>query len=130
MKILCLSSGGILAIHEIVIELSGGADGIREPELLESTAIKPQSRYAGRELYPDIYLKAAVLFEALINYHVFIDGNKRTAFASMARFLFINNLELCLSEKEIVNYCIKVATNSPDLADIAIWIKTHSAKIS
>lgn len=121
----------LVAINQTVIRLSGGSHGLREPGMLESIALKPQTEFSGQELYPDIFLKAAVIYEALVNYRVFIDGNKRSgfaSFASMVRFLGLNGYDLIISDKEIVNYTVYVATNNPDLADIAIWIKTHSQK--
>jgi death-on-curing protein len=123
-----LSAKELLLINRIVTELSGGSHGLREPRLLESIAIKPQVRLSGADLYPDVFLKAAVLFESIANYHVFIDGNKRTGFATMARFLHINGYSLAVTENEIVSYTLSVATAKPDLADIATWLKSHARK--
>lgn len=119
----------IQAINEIVVEESGGSIGVREPGLLESIAAKPQASYGGSELYGDIYLKAAVLYEAIVNYHVFIDGNKRTGFATMARFMAINGYEMTVSDQEIEDYTVFIATHDPNLADISAWIKQHSRKL-
>lgn len=119
----------IAAINKVVIEESGGSVGLREAGLLESLVIKPQATLYEQELYPDAFLKAAVLYEALVNYHVFIDGNKRTGAAAMARFLDLNGYEILLTDKEIENYTVSVATKKPDLADIATWIKKHTKKI-
>lgn len=123
-----LSVEELIIINQVVTEASGGMHGLREPGLLDSLTLKPQAQFSGADLYPDIYLKAAVLFDALINYHVFVDGNKRTAFATLARFLHINELQLVVSEKEIVTYTVFVATDNPDLAEIATWIKSHSKR--
>lgn len=124
-----LGADEIAAINEVVIEESGGSLGIREPGLLDSIANKPLGGFGNHELYSGIFLKAAVLYEAVVNYHVFVDGNKRTGFASMARFLAINGYKLALTDQEIENYTITIATAKTDLADIAAWIKTHSKKI-
>lgn len=124
-----LSGDELLAINQVVIEESGGSHGLREPGLLDSISIKPQTRFSGADLYPDPFLKAAVLFESLVNYHVFIDGNKRTGFAAMVRFLYINGYVLVMTEEEIVRYTVAVATHKPDLADIAGWIKSHAKKL-
>lgn len=128
MNIVYVTAIEIVAINEVVVSLSGGSVGLREPGLLESTALKPQAIFDGTELYPDIYLKAAVLYESIVNYHVFIDGNKRTGVATLARFLYINGYSLAATDQELVEYTVKIATHTPDLADIAIWIKKHSKK--
>ena len=120
----------LVVVNQVVVKHTGGAHGLREPGLLESIVIKPQARLSGADLYPDLFLKAAVLYEALVNYHVFIDGNKRTGFAAMARFLYINGYTLKLTEAEIVNYTLSVATLKPSLADIAVWIKTKAERIN
>lgn len=125
-----LTSDELVLINQIVIEESGGKLGLREPGLLESIAIKPQTRFSGTDLYPDLFLKAAVFYESLVNYHVFTDGNKRTGFAAMARFLYINGYELLVTDKEIVNYTLSIVTDNPDLADIATWIKSHTRQVS
>lgn len=126
MAVRYLSVEELLVIHQVVIDKIGGAQGIRERGLLESLALKPQTRFGGQALYPDIFLKAAVLYEASVNYHVFVDGNKRTGFAALARFLYVNGYVLSVSEREIVDYTLSVATSNLDLADIAIWVKKHS----
>jgi len=124
-----LSDEEIKAINQVVIEESGGSFGVRELGLLISIAQKPTAGFAGRELYPDLFIKAAVLYEAVVNYHVFVDGNKRTGFAAMARFLAINSYIIDITDIEIENFTISVATNRPDLADIAIWIKRHAKQV-
>lgn len=123
-----LGAEEIAAINEVVVEESGGSIGVREPGLLDSIANKPAGGFGDHELYPGVFLKAAVLYEAIVNYHVFIDGNKRTGFATMARFLAINGYELQITDQEIEDYTVSIATNNPDLADVAAWIKKHSKK--
>lgn len=118
----------IAAINEVVIEESGGSIGIREPGLLDSITKEPAGGFGDHELYPGVFLKATVLYEAIVNYHVFVDGNKRTGFATMARFLAINDYELEVTDQEIEDYTIFIATNNPDLADVAAWIEQHSRK--
>jgi death on curing protein len=84
----------IALINEVVIKESGGLQGLREPGMLESIAFKPQTNLSGEDLYPDLYLKAAVIYESLVNYHVFIDGNKRTGFVAMVRFFVYQRLRV------------------------------------
>lgn len=46
--------------------------------------------FDGKELYPDVFLKAAALLDSLINNHPFVDGNKRTGITAAALFLQAN----------------------------------------
>ena len=123
-----LSADEIQAINEVVVEESGGSIGIRETGLLASIAHKPQAGFGDDELYPDIFTKAAVLYEAIVNYHVFVDGNKRTGFAATARFLAINGYDLVATNKEIEDYTVSIATKNPDIESVAVWLKQHSRK--
>jgi death-on-curing protein len=119
----------IQAINQVVIEETGGSIGVHEPGLLASITQKPATSFGGEDMYPDLFLKAAVLYEALVNYHVFIDGNKRTGFAAMARFLAINSYGITATDKEIEKFTIDIALKRQDLADIAEWVKRHSGRM-
>ena len=126
---LYISADDIVIIHDAIINEIGGSFGIREPGLLLSIAEKPKGNFSGQELYPDIFIKAAALYEGLCNYHVFIDGNKRTSAIAMYRFLYINGYELTATNKELVQYTLQITTTKPDIVDIAKWIKKHSRKV-
>ena len=121
-----LSVQEIVIIHDEIIAATGGSLGLREPNLLESASSKPQASFGGEDLYPDLFIKAAVLYESLCNYHVFIDGNKRTSAISMYRFLNLNGYDLTATNNELEHYTHSIAVNKPDIADIAIWINEHS----
>ena len=123
-----LEASEITAIHNQIVEATGGSLGVREAQLLESIAAKSQSTFAGQELYPTLFAKAAALYEALCNYHVYIDGNKRTSAIAMYRFLVINGYNLDVSNEDLENYTLSMATRHPDLADVATWIEQHSKK--
>lgn len=124
-----LTADDIVYIHDKIVEEIGGSLGIREFGLLESIVNKPNSGFGGQDLYPTVFDKAATLYEALCNYHVFIDGNKRTAALVAYRFLSINGHELTASNKQLQDYTLYIATHNPDLADVAAWIKKHSKKV-
>jgi death on curing protein len=118
----------LVQINRIVVEETGGSSGVRDPGLLESITVKPQATFGGEDLYPDIFLKAAALFEAIVNYHVFIDGNKRTGVAALAAFLHVNGFKQAASDSATEAFVLEVAQHNPDLADITIWIKRHAKR--
>lgn len=60
------------------------------------------------DIYPTVYDKAAVLFERIIKCHPFIDGNKRTALASIIEYLFINDL-IFLTFPSDVRFAVELA---------------------
>lgn len=83
-------------IHEAVIEIAGGAQGLRDPALLESALARPQNQYAYGET--DTFQLAASYAEAISRNHAFVDGNKRTAFYVAVDFLEQNGFQLQAAE--------------------------------
>ena len=68
----------VLFIHSRLVAETGGSHGVRDLGLLESAVARPRATFDGKELYPDLFTKTAVLMDSLINNHPFLDGNKRT----------------------------------------------------
>ncbi|HLR91764.1 MAG TPA: type II toxin-antitoxin system death-on-curing family toxin [Atopostipes sp.] len=66
---------------------------IREPGALEMLVNAPKGKLFGRELYPTIYDKAAILMINISTKHVFHNGNKGTAFISLEIFMELNGYE-------------------------------------
>ena len=121
-----LSVRDILRIHDMVVQATGGSLGLREPGLLEAIVEKPQASFGGEDLYPSVIDKAAALFESLCNYHVFVDGNKRTAITTLEYFLHLNGLQLSADAKTKEDFTLNTATSHPDLSIMADWIKSNS----
>lgn len=119
----------IVFIHDQIITATGGGLGVREPGLLLAIASKPSASFGGEDLYPTIFMKAAALYEALCNYHVFIDGNKRCGIAVCEYFLHKNQYVLTASKIQKEEYTLFIAIKNPDLADVATWIQKHCKKV-
>jgi death-on-curing protein len=79
-------------IHKAVIEMAGGAQGLRDAALLESALARPQNQCAYGET--DTFQLAASYAEAISRNHAFVDGNKRTAFYVAVDFLEQNGFQL------------------------------------
>jgi death-on-curing protein len=79
----------VIRIHEALIDTFGGSKGVRDPGLIESALLRPQTGY-----YADIVEEAAALWESLAMNHGFIDGNKRVAFACVDVFLAMNGVDI------------------------------------
>ena len=91
-------------------------------------AERPKTGLLGKDFYPTLFLKAAASLEALAIYHVFVDGNKRTAIMVALLFLRLNGYELELSEKETVEFMHAVAIKKRSVKEIAQWLKRRSRK--
>ena len=121
-----LTAQEILILHALVIDATSGSHGVRDITLLASIAHKPSAMFGGKDLYSDIFHKAAALLEAICNYHVFIDGNKRTSFIAAARFLSLNGYEIAASNKDVETTVLAVATKKIDIEALAKWLKEKS----
>lgn len=120
----------ILVIHAKIIEATSGAHGVRDINLLMSLAERPKTTVFGEEMYKNLFQKAAVYMESLARYHVFTDGNKRTALGATDRFLFLNGCEFSPSNKEAEEFVLDVVVKKLDIPTIANWLKTHSKNLA
>lgn len=57
-----LSEEQILMLYSQLIQQTGGSDGVRDDDLLESALETPFQSFGGKELYPTIQAKAARLY--------------------------------------------------------------------
>ena len=80
-------------IHAEAIRRFGGAEGMREPALLESAVAAPQASFGGRSPYRDVVEVAAACLFYLCRNHPFVDGNKRAALGACLVFLRLNGVE-------------------------------------
>lgn len=89
-----LSLAEVVALHEALLEQSGGTPGIRDLSLLESALAQPMAAFDGLDLHPTLTAKAAALCFSLVRNHPFLDGNKRVGHAAMETFLVLNGYEI------------------------------------
>ena len=117
-----LSAEQILFIHTRLIKETGGKRGIRDLGLLRSVAACPQATFDQTDLYPDIFFKAAGLFESLVNNHPFVDGIKRTGIASVVLFLQINGYSFQTTQDEMVSFTLSFAQGAETIESISSWL--------
>ncbi len=121
-----LTTPQVLAIHDQMVKRFGGSHGVRDIGLIESAVERPRMTFDGKDLYPDIFLKAAALMHSLLKNHAFVDGNKRTAYSSCGIFLKLNRYKLENMHKRSLEFAMNVENNSLALEEIAKWLKKHS----
>src|SRR5262245_30866985 len=119
-----LSETEVLFIHSIVVDETGGTHGVRDLGLLKSALANPKQTFAGKDLYPTVIDKAAVLFYSLVENHPFIDGNKRSAAVAMGVFLEQNKLNLNASQENLVDVALRVAAKKMTLEEIKSWLSS------
>lgn len=119
----------VYAIHEAVIKRAGTTASVRDFALLHSAVERPKATFQGQYLYPTIFSKAGALLQSLCMNHPFTDGNKRTAWMSTKRFLFLNGFHLKVETKDAVDFMIQVDNEKLELPVIVVWLKKHSRKL-
>ena len=112
----------IVAIHERMLAIGKGREGIRDFTLLHSACERPKATFAGKMLYSNIWLQAASLLQSLVKNHPFTDGNKRTGFFSSLRFLNLNGIDIKAHKAEIIDFCLSVNTRKLNIEEIASWL--------
>jgi death-on-curing protein len=127
--VIYLTTEQVLFIHDRIIEETGGEHGVRDLNLLESALARPRAGFGTREFYPDLMIKAAVLMDAIIRNHPFVDGNKRAGIATATLFLRSNGYEVTATNQMIEFFTLDATTQKPELSDLAHWFRQHSATI-
>lgn len=120
-----LSKKQILMLHTQLIQQTGGSEGVRDYNLLDSALETPFQSFEGDELYPTIQAKAARLGYGLIKNHCMIDGNKRIGTHAMLVFLALNGIELKYMQKELYETILDVAAGKIEYEDLLQWVLDH-----
>ena len=112
-------------LHKHLIESTGGSEGIRDENLLDSALSNPFQSFSGEELYPSIQSKAAQLCFGLVRNHPMLDGNKRLGAHVMLVFLALNGYELSYTQQELSGTILALASGKIDIKAIIQWIIQH-----
>ena len=98
-----------IKVHDLIINKSGGMHGIKDRGQLESILAHIQNN----DYYPDFDDKLTHLVFSIIKFHMFIDGNKRTAIALGQYFMNLNHFTYADDKfiLEMESIVVKVAEN-------------------
>jgi len=114
----------VLAIHDRLLGLDGGAAGVRDEGLLQAALARPQQLHASGE-QPDTLELAAAYTTGIVRNHPFIDGNKRTGFVIGVLFLEMNGYRLTASEEDATQAVLGLAAGTLDEAAFAAWLRAN-----
>ena len=123
---LYLTPEQVLFLHSRLIAETGGGHGIRDLGMLLSDLGRPQATFDEKDLYTDLFSKAAALMDSYVRNHPFIDGNKRTAITDAALFLRINGYQLVVENDEMVRFTLACAQSYVSFDEIMDWFRKHS----
>ena len=113
----------VLDFHAEQLSLFGGAEVIRDLGLLESALARPVNKFAYGER--DLAALAAAYGFGIARNHAFVDGNKRTALASIIVFLGLNGVDLDAPQGASTAIILGLAAGEIAEEDLARWISDH-----
>jgi death-on-curing protein len=128
-----LSLADVIALHEAAMHRTGyAAAPLRDEGLLDSAVQRPRTAayYEGA----DLIRQAALLAVGISQVQAFLDGNKRTAYASLDVFLRLNDLMFSGDPIALAQQLEAVATRTDSL-DAATsrfeeWLRAFTAPLS
>lgn len=117
------SQDKVLLLHRLLIEQTGGEDGVRDFDLLDSALEACYATLDGKELFPTKEEKAARLGAGLVSNHAFVDGNKRIGLYVMLTFLEVNGIKIETTDEDLVNLGLGLAQGQMKYEDLLRWIR-------
>jgi death-on-curing protein len=119
----------VLAMHEEVLMLHGGPEGVRDPGLLESALARPKNLFAYAEQAVSIARLAAAYAKGIIANQPFVDGNKRTAFTVALTFLKLNGFEVTATKEDRVLTFWSLAAGEISEEQLTLWFEGNTAPL-
>ena len=117
----------VLAIHKTLIAKFGGADGVRDHSSLSSALQRPFQTFDGQPVYKSELEKAAALLESVLTNHPFVDGNKRTGYVLLRKYLLQNGIDIIADEQQKYDFIIDVASGKTRFEEILAWLKEYTS---
>lgn len=122
-----LTKEQLVMLHGEIMQATGGLDGLRDDNLLQSALLSPMQTYDGTALFPSIVDKAARLACGLTQNHPFIDGNKRIGVHAMLVVLALNGISLNFTQNELSDVFLQLATGQIDFEFLRSWAHSRLA---
>jgi len=123
MEIYTLTVDDVIAIYRRV---TGHDDSPVRPDGLASAVALPMQTMDGRALYSTLFDKAAALLRSIAENQPFLDANKRTAWATAAVFLELNQIEIIASVDEACSLMLDIAAKKVQVDDVAEFLAQHA----
>jgi death-on-curing protein len=114
----------VLAIHDRLIAIHGGATGLRDRGLLQSALARPRQHHAYADS-ADIVAMAALYTAGIVCNHPFVDGNKRTGFVVGILFPELNGFDFKASEEDATQAVWDLAAGTLDETAYAGWLRAN-----
>jgi death-on-curing protein len=124
---LWIDARDVIAIHDRLLALHGGAAGLRDRGFLESALARPRPHHAYASK-PDIVEMAALYTAGLVRNHPFVDGNKRTGFVIGILFLELHGFDFKASEADATQAVMSLASRALDEPSYTAWLRANAKR--
>jgi death on curing protein len=114
----------VLAIHDRLVAIHGGATGLRDRGLLESALARPRQHHAYAD-HADIVRMAALYTAGIVGNHPFVDCNKRTGFVVGVLFLEVHGFDFNANEEDATQAVLDLAAGKLDEIAFATWLRAN-----
>lgn len=120
-----LLESAVLAVHSMLLDEHGGANGIRDQDMLASALSRAKKKISYDAKHTLFDLAAAYSFGVAKN-HPFFDGNKRTAFLCGTLFLELNGYQFSAAEADAAATFEQLAAGTINEIDLSLWLERNS----
>ena len=117
----------MLAIHDRLLALHGGATGLRDRGLLDSALARPRQHHAYAKT-SDVVEMAALYTAGIVRNRPFIDGNKRTGFVIGVLFLELYGFDFKASEADATQAVMALAAGTIDETGYTAWLRKNTKR--
>jgi death-on-curing protein len=125
---LFLSVDRVLRLHDLQLQLFGGASGVRDLGLLESAIANAEATFDGVFLQQDLFEMAAAYLYGICRNHPFVDGNKRSAVSSALVFLEMNDIRIECDDDDLYDVVMATAEGRITKSEIAAFLREHATE--
>ena len=101
-----------------------GVGPVQDVGLLDSAVHRPSVTVFGRDAYPDLDTKSAVLLESIVRNHALVDGNKRLGWLAVVIFYGLNDVELDAPDDEAYDLILALASSAAAYQEAAQRLST------
>ena len=121
-----LNKEQVKRLHEMLLDNTGGLDGIRDEALLDSALSAPFQTFDGIELYSSTVAKIARTAYSLVCNHPFVDGNKRIGIYVLLVLLEINHIVVDFTDDDMIRVGMELAKGVMSDKQLLDFILEHS----
>jgi death-on-curing protein len=114
----------VLAIHDRLLALHGGATGLRD---LESALARPRQHHSYAKT-SDLVEMAALYTAGIVRNRPFVDGNKRTGFVIGVLFLELHGFDFKAGEADATQAVMALASGTRDEAAFTAWLRENAKR--